>query len=1089
VALLDALTLELLRTPQLIAADGTPRPLSRKDAALLALLALDGAAPPERAASLLWPDAAPAAARANLRQRRFRLARAAGSPVIDGDSTLTLAAGLRHALNDPAAALRADALALDGDLLDGMAFDDCPTFEQWLMLVRERWRVARAQALARIASEHEASGALALALQLAERLAREDPLSDHAHRRLMRLHHLRGDLGAALEVYRRFSTRLDAELGEYPDEETASFAAALRRGEVTGRIAPPMPATLRRPPRLIGRESAASALQKAWSARSSVVIEGAPGIGKSRLLHDAVAAHDPARVLWVPALSGDADRPYAVLVRALHRLWFDAAALRPGAQQALPGWARHELAALLPELGAGAERAEPLRLQRAVQAALLDLDLVAIDDAQQADIATLELLPALASPLAPTAPRWWLTGRAGELPAPVRAWLQASDGPRHLRLQPWSSGQVAELLADLDLADWQGPAAADRLHRHTGGLPLFLLEVLRELHGRPETDFGAMPAGDGVSRAVLGRAARLSDAARPLAHLAALSGRALDLDAAAALLGGRPMDWQAAFGELEAAHWLDPEGRMHDLVRQALAEALPSAERRWLHGRLAEWLGTRQGADGEQAPHWLAAGRPERAGPAFEAAALRARRASRPAEESVLWQQATQAWRQAGELDRAFNARIERLPSLIFAGGTAAALPEIEDMLATARTPFERVMALIEKAHETGHDGHHGAGVPAAREALALARAHRLPVQALRATRVLGNLLAQSDAAEEAIALLRPLRTAALRGGRREAQMYLNALSQALHRGSRMRACAEVVRAGLTMVVEDEDWREAVTLSGNLAVVLGGLGRFDEAWGAVEQALDCLALLGEGEGNIAAALALKAANVRREQGWLGQAIGGYARADALYRRVAQGAAWPASIGHALATAHLVRGDPAAAEAALLPLPPGMPAYLRSRRHQLLARLARAAGADPRPALTRALAEAGSDRYAALMARIESAELTPGTPPAHWQGLQADGEALEQDALAARAAWRGIQALLCEGHGTAAADAAARQLRRRALPTQLLPCHRLWIAHAALQAGGRVRQAATLLEQARQAHAAMRADLGTLSAPGLEAPPW
>ena len=55
-----------------------------------------------------------------------------------------------------------------------------------------------------------------------------------------------------------------------------------------------MPASLLRPPRLIGRARELAALQHAWANRRAFVLVGEAGIGKSRLLRELVGA-EPVR--------------------------------------------------------------------------------------------------------------------------------------------------------------------------------------------------------------------------------------------------------------------------------------------------------------------------------------------------------------------------------------------------------------------------------------------------------------------------------------------------------------------------------------------------------------------------------------------------------------------------------------------------------------------------------------------------------------------------------------------------------------------------------------------------------------------------
>jgi DNA-binding SARP family transcriptional activator len=230
------LRLDLLREPGLHCEGRKPVPLARKDAALLAVLAIDGACSRDALAGWLWPDVSDERARGNLRQRRFRLAAEAGRDVIEPGQVLRVATSFTPRYGDPTAELESDWTALSGDLLDGMTFDDVPEFALWLDSARQRWRRVRALALESIVVRCEAAGRIDEALTFAHRLVHEERLSDHAHRLLMRLLYSRGDISASLEVYRRFTALLSSELGESPDDATTELAVAMRRG-TAGRAA------------------------------------------------------------------------------------------------------------------------------------------------------------------------------------------------------------------------------------------------------------------------------------------------------------------------------------------------------------------------------------------------------------------------------------------------------------------------------------------------------------------------------------------------------------------------------------------------------------------------------------------------------------------------------------------------------------------------------------------------------------------------------------------------------------------------------------------------------------------------------------
>ena len=74
--------LRLLGSPRLDGGDGPPRPLNPLDAALLALLAVDGPTSRARCIALLWPGLPESDARNRLRQRLFRLKRSTGADLV-----------------------------------------------------------------------------------------------------------------------------------------------------------------------------------------------------------------------------------------------------------------------------------------------------------------------------------------------------------------------------------------------------------------------------------------------------------------------------------------------------------------------------------------------------------------------------------------------------------------------------------------------------------------------------------------------------------------------------------------------------------------------------------------------------------------------------------------------------------------------------------------------------------------------------------------------------------------------------------------------------------------------------------------------
>ena len=182
--------LELAAAPRLVSADGRALPLAPRDALLLAWLALEGPTPRGRLARLLWPASEEVAARNVLRQRLFNLRKLSGGDVVAGGTTLELAGGVTHDLEraDGVLAGLADA-EVDGELA------------QWLALQRERRRDRLRQSLAELADSAARACDWPDALGHANELLALDPLSEEAHRRVMRMHYLAGDRAAVLLAF------------------------------------------------------------------------------------------------------------------------------------------------------------------------------------------------------------------------------------------------------------------------------------------------------------------------------------------------------------------------------------------------------------------------------------------------------------------------------------------------------------------------------------------------------------------------------------------------------------------------------------------------------------------------------------------------------------------------------------------------------------------------------------------------------------------------------------------------------------------------------------------------------------------------
>ena len=695
--------LHLLGKPKVDIAGATVQ-LERKEAGLLALLAVDGPTPRNKIASLLWPDKGDGAARNNLRQRLHLLRRRAGCDLTETSSdVLHLADTVWHDIAGFGELLIQDVAAAPGDLLEALDYSDCEHFDAWARAARQQWRVARRSKLAEITSRLERDGHIALALQYGERLIQDDPLLEHAHRRLMRLHYLRGDRAAALSAFSRCRDLLRRELGASPDRETIELAALV---EASGVLPAPRAmlnsVALLRPPRLIGRDTELRRLKLGWDAKRFVLLRGEPGIGKSRLLADFAASSD--RIVLIGARPGDEHVAYVVVTRLLRAvLQRKASPLRPATAM--------ELARLMPELGVEPNnRPTLLRLRRAVEDTLLDARAsghvtgCAIDDLQFADEASAELLLAIASSGPGRSMAWCVSTRVDNMPHQLSEWLAVADsaGPELLDLGPLDVAGVESLLDSFALPGLDARAWAEPLARHTGGNPLFILETLAAMLAQGAAVLQGtsvrLPAPGNVGRLIELRINELSSAALRLARVAALAGPDFNVDLAARMLKVHPLDIAGAWRELEGARVFCGTGFTHDLVLETTLRSVPEPIVQVLHRDIAAVMQESGARPASVARHLQSAREWRRAGIAFTDAAQTALAASEHASAAEHWTRAAECFDRDGAPTKAFDARIESIEALLQVPDPERARTEICSLLRTVTTPTPRLSALAARA-------------------------------------------------------------------------------------------------------------------------------------------------------------------------------------------------------------------------------------------------------------------------------------------------------------------------------------------------------------------------------------------------------
>ena len=415
---------------------------------------------------------------------------------------------------------------------------------------------------------------------------------------------------APIEVDPRVPAHLDAIamrlLQKRPQDR---FASASHLLHVLGEL-DPLDDSEHWPPRLVGRTVLRAHLRALLDRVAQgheggvVLVQGAPGQGKTRIL-DVAESQARRRGLTVArAESRPSDGPFGTFVSVLQAL----------APDSVPEVVRAAL------LGEGTRPRERYPVLSAFRPLLTDAApaVLVLDDLHLADGASLDLLEYLIRNTLSLAhePVLFVLGEeaVSRAPTPLQQRLEPLGMTIRERLGPLARSEVEELLLSLVAEPKASEALARRLHAETGGSPAYLADMLRGLvdegliveeEGRwrivlepSEITRSRLPMPASLRQALAERIAPLPPDAVEVGRCLAVARRPIEFDVlttASTLPEERAVD---AVDTLVGAGIVQ-EGRgddvelvelSHQRFRDVLLDGLTDAERADLHQRLGQVL-------------------------------------------------------------------------------------------------------------------------------------------------------------------------------------------------------------------------------------------------------------------------------------------------------------------------------------------------------------------------------------------------------------------------------------------------------------------------------------------------------------------
>ncbi len=507
--------------------------------------------------------------------------------------------------------------------------------------------IARLDELRQVAREQLldsrlARGEAAVLVPELEGLVTDQPLREERWRLLVLALYRSGRQGDALAALRRARTMLADELGVDPgpalralEAEVLSQSPSLDRPAAAATVTAATPALPHRAPTepdlLVDRDFELAALRSAFDDAiagrpRAVLVEGPPGIGKSRLLSELRALAAGSNAAICAARGSEMEREFGFgVVRQLFE-----PALRDAARRARLLTGSAASAALVfdadAEIAAAANALEAprgdvsfaalhglywLTVNLAEESPLM----LAVDDLHWCDTASLRFLGYLAHRLEGLPVLVVASLRTGETHADDTLLAELAHDPNTLVIRPslLTLDGVNELVGTR-LGRPADTAFVTACHQTTSGNPLLLRQLLRALEAdairpdRAHADTVTAIGSRAISSMVLMRLRRLSSAAVTTARAIAVLGDGAQLPVVAALTRLSEDDVTAAVGALvriEVVRDEYPFGFVHPLVRDAVYRDLTPGERELRHESAARVL-AESGATAEQvAAHLL----------------------------------------------------------------------------------------------------------------------------------------------------------------------------------------------------------------------------------------------------------------------------------------------------------------------------------------------------------------------------------------------------------------------------------------------------------------------------------------------------
>jgi tetratricopeptide (TPR) repeat protein len=470
------------------------------------------------------------------------------------------------------------------------------------------------------------------ALVIVQKWITVEPFDETARCRFMQLLALTGDRARAIRAYQDFAEKLQSEIGSVPLPETQELLKQIQNGQTPSKLeftnidAVPKydkksvqhsPLKPSRP--FVGRQKEIAIFDEIFQEVKSgagrlVFVTGEAGIGKTLLLQRYLSLHESSPILQSSCYELDSLTPFAPLRQAFESSEIYEKLINSINTKIPSTWVT-PLIPILPKLLKSFPYASPpvnqtdagmvreafinqlIWLSRASSENPLHL---VLDDLHWADTPTWEMLAALARRV--TSVPLLVIGlfRVEDLPAermPMFHTIRRSEHILTMELPRLTEGETADLARRLDPREADDTIFVQRLYHETEGNPFFIVETVRALQENGNTRAAPLPSiPHSIQRVIEARLDRLSPVSREALASAAAIGRMFTPRLLQEILQIPNEDLPVLIEEWLQRGLIQEESLgydfRHDKIRQVAYGGLTRARREFIHGRIADVLGS-----------------------------------------------------------------------------------------------------------------------------------------------------------------------------------------------------------------------------------------------------------------------------------------------------------------------------------------------------------------------------------------------------------------------------------------------------------------------------------------------------------------